>query len=237
MRKNITLSKTPMPTYKALFSLSFLLLTICLTSFVLGYKLIDIHGHVLSAAAIIIPFRYLLTDLIAEVYGLSVAKKMIWMLVVCGIIFSTVCVLIIKLPSPAYWSHQEDYDFVLGNTLRIALSATVGVILGSMLNVFLLSKWKVLFEGRWFLLRSFLSSLCGELTQYVAVLTMMYWGMLGIDKIIELIIIDYLFQVAFLLFLSPVSHVSLFFIKYIEGVDVYESNISLNPFDLSGEKK
>jgi len=223
-------------TYKLLLGLCCLLLTISLTSFVLGYKVIEIHGHILSAAAIIIPFRYLISDLIAEVYGLSVAKKMIWMLIFCGILFSLVCVFTVKLPSPSYWSHQKDYDFVLGNTLRIALSATIGVLLGSMLNVFLLSKWKVLFEGRWFLVRSLLSSVCGELTQYIIVLTMMYWGLLGADKIIELIIIDYAFQVIFLLALSPATHIALFIIKYVEGVDVYESNISYNPFDLSSDK-
>lgn len=227
------LSTKPSKGYKLLLPLSFLLLTTSLTTFVLGYKVIDIHGYIYSAAALIIPFRYLIGDIIAEIYGLSEAKKIIWLMILCSIIYSTVCVLTIKLPSPPYWSHQSDYDFVLGNTLKIAAYAAFGVTLGSMLNVFLLSKWKVLLKGKWFLFRSLGASITGELTQYIVVLTMMYWTVFGASKIIELIILDYSIQVILLLLLTPLAHMSIFFIKYIEGVDIYEKNVCFNPFNIS----
>ena len=76
------LQTNPKPGYLFLNLLGFLLITTSLTTLVLGYDVIEIHGFIFSAAALIIPFRYLLGDIIAEIYGLSTAKKMIWYIVI-----------------------------------------------------------------------------------------------------------------------------------------------------------
>ncbi len=235
MKNKVIFSRDAKPTYKLLLFLALILLTVSLSSSVLGYKVITFNEHIFTAAAIIIPFRYFLSNLIAEVYGLSMAKKMLWILVFCNILFATICVLVIKLPSPTYWSHQGEFNFVLGNTLRITLSASLGVIIGTMLDIILLSKWKNIFEGRWFVLRSFFSSVFGELTHYMIALTIMYSGILSFNQIVKLITLEYIIQILILLAISPLAQIALFFIKYIEGVDIYERNTSINPFDLSSK--
>ena len=230
---SIVLSRSSKDSYKLLMPLSVIIITISLSTLVLGYKVISVHGYIFSGAALVIPFRYMLGDIIAEVYGLSAAKKVIWMLVVCGLLFSLIGMLAIKLPSPNYWTHAKAYNFVLGNMLPITIDGIVGVFTGSMLNVFLLSKWKLLLKGKWFFLRSVSSSICGELTQYIIVLSMMYWKVFGAHKISELIALDYSIQVVFLLLLAPIASVLIFFIKRTERVDVYEESVSFNPFNIS----
>lgn len=222
--------------YKLFTFLSVFLITISLTTFVLGYKVIDVHGYVFSAAALIIPFRYLLGDMIAEVYGLYAAKRIIWYMLLCGFIFSLICFSVIKLPSPDYWSQESAYNFVLGNTLYIATFATLGVLVGSMLNIFLLSKWKLLLNGKYFWLRSLGSSITGELTQYIIVLTMMYLTVFDLDRIVELIIFDYAIQIGILFLIIPFTHRFIKWLKQTEGVDVYDSNICFNPFSMSDKK-
>jgi len=223
--------------YKLFTFLATLLITVSLTTSVLGYKIIGVDGHIFSAAALIIPFRYLLGDVIAEIYGLYAAKRIIWYMLISGFIFSIVCVLVIRLPSPSYWTHESAYNFVLGKTLHIAIFATIGVFIGSMLNVFLLSKSKLLLNGKYFWLRSLVSSIIGELTQYVIVLTMMYWSIFSVGKIIEVILFDYSVQVIILFLLTPFTHAFIRKIKKIEDVDIYDSNICFNPFSMSDKKR
>ncbi len=209
-------SATTKKEYKLLLPLAFLLLTVCLSSVVLAYKITEIHGVIISTVAFIIPFRYMLSDIIAEIYGLSIAKKIIWLMVISGFIFSLICVASIKLPSPAFWAHQSAYEFVLGQTFRVTFSAGFGVIVGSMLNVYLLSKWKVLLKGKYFLFRSFGASVIGELTQYIFTLTILFFTVFSYKKIFDLIVADYGTQFILLLIISPFAQLVIFLVKYIE---------------------
>lgn len=224
-----------LPQYKALSLLAMLFVTISLSTFILGYKVITIHHTIFSAAALVIPIRYMLGDVIAEVYGFYIAKKYIWYMVICGISFAAIITVAIHLPSPTFWDHQAQYNTVLGRTMRIAVDATVGVILGSMLNVYLLTKWKVLVSGRLFILRSLGSSVIGELTQYIVVLIMMYYNLLTWRQIFELIIVDYAIQVVFLFISTPFAHLLVSLLKRIEGREVTDQTIVFNPFILSDQ--
>lgn len=224
--------------YKALPLLTMLFVTISLSSFVLGYKVIAVKGTVFSAAALVIPIRYLLGNIIAEVYGFYLAKRFIWYMILCGFIFSIIIVLTIHLPSPTFWNHQAQYNAVLGRTLRIAYDATIGILLGSMLNVYLLTKWKQLVKGRYFMLRNLGASIVGEITQYVVVLIMMYYNLLNWHQIAQLIILDYTIQVVFLIGTAPIAHFLVFLIKRIEGLDeVIDQDLIFNPFILSAKER
>ena len=205
--------------YNAFLPLAIILVTLCLATVVIGYQLVEFKGWIFSAVALIIPIRYLLCDIVAEVYGFKIAKKLIALMILAGLFFSLLLCILIKLPAPAYWKHSEAYDFVLGGTLRIMCSASLGVIVGSFLNVYLVSRWRILAKGQFFWLRSLASSGIGEITQYLIGLALMFHGFLEWDKLFHLIINDYLVQVSVLLFLSPIAHVCMLLLRNYEQIE------------------
>ncbi len=214
------------PQYKALIPLAMLFITLALLTLTIGYQVVEINGRIFSAVALIIPFRYLLCDVISEVYGYITAKKFIWWMLACSFLFSFVISNIIELPSPSYWTHYQAYKFVLGGSFKIALCASLGLLAGSFINIYLVSKWKVLVRGKLFWLRSLGGSIIGELTQYVIGLTLMFSGHLEWMKIVELIVADYLLQAAILALLAPLAHIAMYYLKKYEDIDSISQNVA-----------
>lgn len=193
---------------------------------VIGYQVVELKGYVFTAVALIIPFRYLICDIIAEVYGFQNAKKIIIYMIFGGLIFSLLAVCIIKLPAPSYWINKKAYVFVLGNTLSVMLYATLGVFIGSLLNIHLVSRWKVFAKGRFFWLRSLGGSCIGEFAQYAIGLSLMFHAFLSFDKVFHLVITDYLIQVVLLFIFSPIAQFFMFLLKNHEGIE--ENNYTID---------
>jgi uncharacterized PurR-regulated membrane protein YhhQ (DUF165 family) len=210
-----------------------LYVTFSLTSIGLGYKLVTIHFLYISGAAVVLPFRYLLGGIIADIYPYNLAKKQVWNLPIACFVFSFLSLIVIHLPSPASWNHQAAYLFVLGNALKITTIATIGLILGISVNMYIVKKLALRFLGKFFAIRVFISSSLGELTQNVIALPLIFWGKIPIEKIATLVVYDYTTQVVFILILTPFfSIIRNLIVKY--EVDIVEqSKIIFNPFKLT----
>ncbi len=199
-------------------------------SLVLGYQVVQFRTYIFSAVVLIIPFRYLLCDVISEVYGFHIAKKIVFYMIIYGFIFSLLMFFIVKLPAPSYWTHRSDYNFVLGNTLHIACYCTIGVFIGSVLNIYFVSKWKVLTKGKYFWLRSLGGSCIGELIQYAITISLMFHTFLNSEKVFGLVVTDYFIQVVILMIFSPIAHFCMFWLKNYEGIDDNQHAIKVDPF-------
>ncbi len=215
--------------YKILTLLAMILVALGTLTLIIGYQVVQWGNYIFSAVALLIPFRYLLCDIIAEVYGFKIARKLIIYFIFCGISFAAIASNIIKLPPPTYWTHQNAYYFVLGNSLRVMCYASIGVLVGSLLNVYLVSKWKVLTKGKFFWLRSFGSSGIGELLQYSVGLTLMFHNFLDFKKLLTLIVADYLIQILILFVFSPIAHILMLFLRNHEEININENTIKLDP--------
>ena len=216
--------------YLRLAFIGMIFAAISLSSVILGYKVIEFHHIIFSGAALVIPIRYMLGDVIAEIYGYYAAKCFIWYLLIAAFVFSALIVLTIQLPSPAFWDHQHAYLTVLNRSMYIWIYGSIGVIFGSILNIYLLSTWKLFTSGRYFWLRSIGASVIGELSQYVIVISMMYYHIFSWPHILELIFVDYSIQVALLLITSPFAHLLTIYLKSKKGEEHTETNVQFNPF-------
>ena len=69
--------------YKYLVLLSMLYVTALLASIILAHKLIVIGGILGSAATFVFPVTYFCADIVAEVYGYDVSRRLIWSALFC----------------------------------------------------------------------------------------------------------------------------------------------------------
>jgi hypothetical protein len=216
--------------YKALPLLIMMYLTIMLTSVVLVYKIVDFHGVVIAASTLVIPLWYFLGDVIAEVYGYKLSKKIIWSSLICEGFFIFICAIFIHFPSPNFWHNQEAYEQVLGRLPRIFLGSILGIMSSSFINAYLVVKWKILLHGKFFWIRSVCSSAIGEIIFTMITIAIDLLGVIPLGDLIKLIFISYGIKLLVDAFAIVPAAMLANFLKKLEGVDVYEYNVKFNPF-------
>lgn len=121
--------------------------TIMASNLVLAYKIIEIGSISIVGSTIVLPLWLMMGDIITEVYGYRLARRLIWMSIFCEFLFIFITNMLISLPSPDFWHHQADFAYVFGKLPKVFLGSVLGLLGGSYLNIFTISKWKALVKG------------------------------------------------------------------------------------------
>lgn len=218
--------------YKALTFLSMIYITLVLAADVLIYKIVHLGPITLTVGSLITPFWFVMTDIVAEVYGYQIARRLIWSGIACGLLFTVICVTLINLPSPETWPYQPAYDQVLGKLTRVFIGSVAGVIIGAFTNTYLITKWKILIHGKYFWLRSIGSSVTGQLAFTLITLLCDLFGLLTFHQITQLIMISFTIKLILTpLFVLP-SSIIVYYLKKLENIDIYDYKTNFNPFKL-----
>lgn len=184
--------------FKYLTFLSMLYLTILLVSVLLDYKFISLGPVVASSATFVISLTFFLGDVIAEVYGYRIARQLVWSGVICLICFSTIGFLLEKLPTPPHYAeYGHAYHIILTLFFRASLANAIAILVGAFLNVYFITKWKVLVKGKYFWLRSLGSSAIGEALYTIFVVSLVNVGIVPFIHLIEILTISYFFKIMF----------------------------------------
>lgn len=206
-------------------------ITISLAADVVAYKLVNLGPALLPGTPLIFPLTYIIGDIVAEVYGYTVAKKIIWVTLACELFFSIAIKLIIHLPSPLFWHQQHSYNEVIDPILRFVLAGIVAVVGSSFINIYIISKWKILMKGRHFWLRSLGSSAIGGFILVLVTILVGFSGNIYWSKLIDMILSVYSIEVLYsLLGVWPASIIT-GFLKLEEQLDVYDIETNFNPFN------
>ena len=112
----------------------------------------------IAGAALIFPLAYTMNDIITEVYGLSVSRHTIWIGLLAEGFFDVVCGTIVRLPSSDALYATHPYFHVLGGLPWVFVSDVVAIAVGLLVNSLILSRLKRAVNGRWFRLRSIIST-------------------------------------------------------------------------------
>ncbi len=210
-----------------------LLFTVCLiVANIIEQKLIQLGPIEATAGLFIFPVSYIVNDIIAEVWGYRKARLIIW----CGFAMNFLAVLIFHLsiwaPSSANFSHQNEFQLVLGNTLRLVLASFVAFLVGSFLNAFVMSRMKILQRGRGFSLRAVTSTLVGEGADSSVFFTLAFWGIIPNKDLFTLVLTQMAMKTGYEILVLPVTNLVIKYVKKREGEDAYDLDVSYNPFNI-----
>ena len=230
MRQNISLFQAKFLVY--LVALYFALLY---ASYVTAYKMVQIGPILETAAIFLFPISFSIADIIAEIYGYSISRQLIWSSVLGGFLFCASIEGVISLKSPDFWHYQAAYDIVLGHTAKIYFAMVTGMVLGSFVNVRLILRWKVLLKGRYFWLRSIGSSVVGEFLLSIIAGAISFIGVEPADKIFWLMFNGFVFKLCYATLASFPSALVVRFLKRHEPVAVLDEE-KLNPFVLKDKE-
>ncbi len=230
----ISTSPKVMP-YKYIIFLAMLFVTIDLSAVSMAYKMVTINGlfKINSGATFIFPITYALGDIITEVYGYNMARKLIWFSLFFQFVFAFLITAVIHLPSPSFWQSELDYIAVFGSIIKFVSAAAVANIISNFMNIYIVSKLKIPFEGKLFWLRSILSAVTSEFILVVIILYVaFYGGGMTLSKIWVMFKSSYFLDITYAIALVVPSAFTANFLKKSENVDVYDYNTNFNPFKL-----
>lgn len=204
----------PLPLYNkrmsCLLPLTVLYIVFMIASQTLSYRYVSIGPILTVSSVFVIPFTYSIADLIAEVYGYTTMRNVIWLMLVVLGIYAIVMFVLTDLPQKeSFAKFNTGYTSVFHPIVRIYLSNFIAVLLGMFLNTYILVKWKALVKGRIFYIRSVLSSSAGELIFTAVVISLVQVGVMPFKAILEMIAVSFCIKITFTL----VSAFIVFFLK------------------------
>ena len=176
-----------------------LIIACYLTANVMAVKLINVKGiTIFDAGTIIFPITYMLGDVLTEIWGFRTAKRVIWLTLVCQIIFTLFVWIGISLPYPAETenmaaAYQEVFSFVP----RIMLASLVAFLCGELINAWTMVKIKEKTGERLLWVRTIGSSIFGYIVDTTLFVCIAFIGtvptrdiftMIGTQIVVKLLI-------------------------------------------------
>jgi uncharacterized integral membrane protein (TIGR00697 family) len=213
-----------------LLFLSVLMMTILLAGTVVSSKIVAFNAALLQpGSTIVFPLAFLLSGIIAEIYGYHTSKKLIWIIIICGYIFALLIELVLKLTSPESWNKAASYQDIFGDILRFSTAGSLGIILGLFTNSYIISKTKILIHGKHFWLRSMGAVAMGEATHILITATLIFYNTPLMDQLFNIMLTMYLFRMGCVLILIAPTQLLVSFIKKAENIAYNDYEININP--------
>ena len=202
----------------------------CILSLVFTNKIIEWHGVDISACLIVFPLLFLWGDVIAEVYGYKEAKKLIVYTIVGCLLFSLISMFIIRIPSAQFYNNNVAYQQVLGQDVKFTLVGVSAILISSIVNVYILTRWKFLLKGRYFWVRSIGSTAVGEGVNSLIAFPLGFLGTLNLHQIINITMVSYVIKMLYsILSVFPAS-ILVNYLQRKENISPDEPLVKFNPF-------
>lgn len=170
------------------------------------FKVVSLpFGFETSGADIIFPIVYILSDVFSEVYGYEWSRKTCWFAFIMNIFMVLVFYLTILMPFPDYFTGQEAYMTVLGNTPRAIIASLLALMFGDWANDIVFKKFKKSESHEGFGFRAIVSSLVGELVDSLIVVPILFLGVAPLTSIIMMIVTEVVIKVGYEIVILPIT--------------------------------
>lgn len=177
----------------------------------LGLKIAPfILGLHVSVAVFSVPFIFLTTDVIGEIYGRQMAR----FFVRCGLFATTLFLLYSAISMVLPWAEaglwaKESYEQIFGVSMRIALASVVAFAIAEFqdVRVFFLVRTKI--GEKYFWLRSLISNAWSQFLDTVIFMLIAFYGVYSNPALVRIIITWWLFKVAMGFLYTPLSYLAL----------------------------
>jgi hypothetical protein len=208
-----------------------LFITCLITANVIAVKVISLGPFLLPAAIFIFPLSYIFGDVLTEVYGYRLARRVIWLGFLCNLIFVFFVWVGQVLPAAPFWEGQEAYQRILGYTPRLLAASFLGYLVGEFANSFILAKMKIMTRGRWLWSRTIGSTIIGQGLDTSIFITVAFIGTPSFLPI--MIFYHWLAKTLIEALATPITYVMVNWMKRREAIDTYDYDTRFNPFRIA----
>ena len=191
-------------------------------------KLVDVAGVPLSISIYYFPFVYILADILTEVYGYAVARRVLWYCIFAQVLMTAIFQFVIFYPPSAVMTNNQSYVDVLSTAPRLVLFGTLAMFAGDIANNYVLAKMKVWTDGRYMSARFVTSTVCGQMVNTAVFYVFGLWGMIPTRLLTKSIVVASLTKVSVELLLLPLTLKVSLWLKRIENIDYFDKGTNFN---------
>jgi hypothetical protein len=206
-------------------------ITCLITANTIAVKIISLGPFTLPAAIFVFPISYIFGDVLTEVYGYRVARRVIWLGFICNLIFVFFAWIGQILPPASFWGDQAAYKAILGYAPRLLAASFCGYLAGEFAKSFVLARMKILTRGRWLWSRTIGSTIVGEGLDTAIFITLAFVGTSSFAPV--MILNHWLGKVLIETVFTPATYAIVNSLKKREGIDTYDYQTKYNPFIIS----
>ena len=199
--------------------LSKLYLVLMLLCYLFSNKELDYPFHIISTPGmLVLPLAFIIMNMMTELFGYRASRQVFWTSILIQAIFCFLAAGLAFLPGNnpiAGGIPQSHYRQVFSLLPRVFLACFLGLVLGTWLNTKLISKWKVLFKGRYFWLRLIGAAGIGDAVFILLSTFINCFGRFPIITILKFSLGNYAIHLAILALLAPLSNIVLILLKQV----------------------
>jgi uncharacterized integral membrane protein (TIGR00697 family) len=203
---------------------------VLMVSNIVGSKIAAIGPFRISGAQSLFPITYIFGDVFTEVYGYAASRRAIWTGFFASALLAVMGMFTVWLPPAPDWHGQAAFAEVLGFVPRMVVASLCAYWCGEFANAFVMSRMKLLTKGKYLWSRTIGSTVVGQAVDTVVVMVLAFGGTLSSKMIANLIVSGYLGKVIYEVVATPFTYMVVNALKRAEGVDVYDTSVSYNPF-------
>ena len=203
---------------------------VLLISNLVGSKICALGPLRISGGQLLFPITYIFGDVFTEVYGYSGSRRAIWIGFFASGLMALMGFVTVHIPPAPDWPNQHSFEVVFNFVPRLVAASLVAFWCGEFANSYTMAKMKLLTEGRWLWTRTVGSTVVGQAVDTTILMFLAFGGTLSTRTILILIGSGYLGKVLYEIAATPVTYAIVNFLKRSEGVDVYDTHTSFNPF-------
>ena len=211
----------------AMFHTAFLIL-----SNIAGSKVSFVSGLTFPAVLVFFPFTYIIDDIITEVYGFQISRKIIWTALLANIVVILATSIVVFIPPSSHWQGQEAFEAVFLSSPRILLASFIAYAVGEFLNSICLAKLKVFTKGKYLWFRSVVSTASGCFFDSIIFCTIAFSGVVNTKVLTLMILTQCLFKIVYAFAAIPFVYRITAYLKKRDNVDFYDFNTKFNPFSI-----
>lgn len=205
---------------------------VLLISNIASTKILSLWKFTFDGGTVLFPLSYIFGDILTEVYGFRRSRRVIWLGFGSALLMSLIMFIVQLLPPAEGWNNQEAFESVLGFIPRIVFASLLAYFAGEFSNSVIMSRLKIKTRGKLLWLRTISSTLAGEGIDTIIFCLVAFYGTIPESLLISVILSNYIFKCSVEILLTPLTYSVVGFLKKKENEDVYDHNISYNPFSI-----
>jgi uncharacterized integral membrane protein (TIGR00697 family) len=129
-----------------------------------------------TAASIIFPVTFLLTDIVNEKFGRKETHKMIFIAFLAQVAAAFFIFIAIALPSASFWKSQESFQYILGFAPRVMLASWIAFLISENLDAYIFAWFKKVTRGKHLWSRNLFSTIPSMTLDTIIFVTIAFYG-------------------------------------------------------------
>ncbi|MER2520135.1 MAG: queuosine precursor transporter [Bdellovibrionales bacterium] len=201
-----------------------------IVSNILASKVFEVGPLTLSCGVLMFPMTYLFNDMLTEVYGYKISRRVIWSGLAAQIMVVALIQLALVIPGASVWNDQAAFEKAFGNMPRVVLASILAYFAGEFCNSYILAKAKVRTGGKRMAARFIASTALGEMVDSLIFFPVAFVGFFPLEVWGAMMVSEWLIKTLWEVFALPVSLPLVRWLKRFESEDYYDRKTDFNPF-------